>query len=453
MQKTSVIMLPEKVKYLINTLMEAGYEAYAVGGCIRDSILGREPDDWDITTSASPLLVKELFRRTVDTGLQHGTVTVLLDQEGFEVTTYRIDGEYRDCRHPSSVTFTSELAEDLRRRDFTVNAMAYNDRIGLVDLFGGIEDINKKVIRCVGNPEERFQEDALRMMRAVRFSAQLGYQIEEETLAAVGKLSSNLKQISVERIQTELVKLVLSPHPEKLRIAYESGITKIILPEFDACMVMEQRNPHHCYSVGEHILRSMQEVKADRVLRLAMLFHDIGKPETLSVDEQGIYHFHGHPAVSEAMARSILRRLKFDNSTIDMVTGLVRYHDYEVPADAKSVRRALMEVGEALFPLLFYVKQADIRAQSNYMRREKEEKLQRVYQVYEQVMAERQCVSLKTLAVSGRDLIKEAGMQPGPSLGRLLKELLNLVIEDPAMNQRELLLKAAKERTAKKEIQ
>ena len=445
MQNTVMIQLPEKVKFIIDTIMEAGYEAYAVGGCIRDFILGRTPDDWDITTSAKPDQVKALFPRTIDTGIQHGTVTVMLDKEGFEVTTYRIDGEYEDGRHPKEVTFTANLVEDLKRRDFTINAMAYNDKAGLVDAFKGMRDIEKKVIRCVGDPMQRFTEDALRLMRAVRFSAQLGYEIEEKTLDAMRELSPNLVHISAERIQSELIKLVISPHPEKLRIAYETGITKIILPEFDACMETEQNNPHHCYSVGEHTLRAMQEIRADKVLRLAMLFHDIGKPGTLTLDEEGIVHFHGHPALSEKMTRDILKRLKFDNDTIYMTTNLVRYHDYDVEPEPKYVRRAIMKIGEDVFPLLFDIKLADIKAQSVYMRKEKVERLEAVRQVYEEVVAQKQCVSLKTLAVTGKDLMREIGMQPGPEIGLILKKLLDLVIEDPSLNEREILIKAAEE--------
>ena len=445
MQNTAMIQLPEKVKFIISTIMEAGYEAYAVGGCVRDSILGRSPDDWDITTSAAPHQLKNLFKRTIDTGIQHGTITVMLDKEGFEVTTYRIDGEYEDNRHPKEVTFTTNLMEDLKRRDFTINAMAYNDQVGLVDVFDGMGDIERNVIRCVGNPGERFTEDALRMMRAVRFSAQLGYEIEKETLDAIKNLAPNLAHISAERIQAELVKLVTSSHPENLRIAYETGITKIILPEFDACMETEQNNPHHCYSVGEHSLRSMQEIRCDKVLRLAMLFHDIGKPRTLTMDSEGIHHFHGHPVISEEMTRNILKRLKFDNDTIYMVTNLVKYHDYNVEPDPKYVRRAIMKTGENIFPLLFDVKMADTKAQSMYMRKEKEDKLIAVYEVYKEVIAKKQCVSLKMLAITGKDLIEEAGMQPGRELGEMLRKLLDFVIEDPARNEREILIKTAKE--------
>lgn len=443
MSETVTISLPEKVRYIINTITKAGYEAFAVGGCIRDSILGQIPDDWDITTSASPHQVKRLFAWTLDTGIKHGTVTVMLDKEGFEVTTYRIDGDYEDGRHPKEVTFTSSLIEDLKRRDFTVNAMAYNDQTGLVDAFEGIKDLNAGIIRCVGSPRERFSEDALRILRAVRFSARLGYEIEPQTLDAIRELAPNLIHVSAERIQAELTKLVVSPHPENFKIAYETGITRIILPEFDACMKTEQNNPHHCYSVGEHILKSMQEISPDKILRLAMLFHDIGKPLTQTVDENGIHHFHGHPAVSGKIAGNVLKRLKFDNHTISMVTGLVKYHDQKILPELKYVRRAILRMGEDIFPLLYDVKLADLRAQSNFQRREKEENLDAVYQIYRQIMDEGQCVSLKTLAISGRDLIDHTGMKPGRELGETLQNLLDMVIEDPSLNKRETLLKIA----------
>ena len=446
MQNTTIIQLPEKVKFIIDTIMEAGYEAYAVGGCIRDSILLRKPSDWDITTSASPYQVKELFRRTLDTGIKHGTVTVMLDKEGFEVTTYRIDGEYEDGRHPKEVTFTRNLTEDLKRRDFTMNAMAYNEKDGLVDIFGGLEDIRCKMIRCVGDPVERFSEDALRMMRAVRFSAQLGYRIEEETSNAIRVLAPDLKKISAERIQTELVKLLTSPHPDYLRMAYETGITKVVLPEFDLCMITEQKNPHHCYTVGEHTLVAMQAVRADKVLRLAMLFHDMGKPLCVTTDEEGIDHFHGHPSVSEEIAGNVLHRLKFDNDTIYMVKKLVKYHDQYIEPQPKNVRCAIRKMGEDVFPLLLEVKEADVQAQSDFLREKKEKNLKDVRDVYQRILEENQCVSLKTLAINGKDLIDQAGMKPGKELGEVLNELLDLVTEDPARNTREYLLKAAKER-------
>ncbi len=437
------INLPDKVKKIIAVIESAGYEAYAVGGCVRDSLLGREPDDWDITTSASPLQIKALFGRTLDTGIKHGTVTVMMGREGFEVTTYRIDGEYEDGRHPKDVTFTPELGEDLKRRDFTINAMAYNDRDGLVDIFGGTTDIEKKIIRCVGSPRERFGEDALRMMRAVRFSAQLGYNIEEGTRTAIKEMTANLKNISAERIQSELVKLLVSPHPDYLRVCYETGITGMILPEFDQCMATEQNNPHHCYTVGEHILHSLTEVDGDKILRLAMLFHDIGKPETKTTDEEGVDHFHGHAAVGEGITKRALQRLKFDNDTLHKVSRIVLYHDYPVAISAAGVRRAINKTGEDIFPYLFDVKRADIAAQSGYHKAEKLDWLEKIRNIYEMVMDNNHCISLHTLAVTGRDLI-DAGMKPGREIGGMLDALLDIVLEDPEKNTKETLMDYAR---------
>lgn len=436
------IQLPEKVKFILDTLHKAGYEGYAVGGCVRDSILGRKPDDWDITTSARPNQVKELFRRTIDTGIQHGTVTVLLQKEGFEVTTYRIDGEYEDSRHPKEVVFTASLAEDLKRRDFTINAMAYNEEEGMIDLFGGMEDMENGIIRAVGTARERFTEDALRIMRAVRFAAQLGYRIEEKTREAIVELAPNLSQISAERIQTELVKLLISPHPEELGVMYDTGITKVILPEFDRMMQTGQNNPHHCYSVGEHTLHALQAIEADKVLRLTMLFHDMGKPETKTTDENGIDHFHGHARVSAELAKAVLRRLKFDNDTIAKVSRTVLYHDHKMALTAKSVRRGIHKVGEDIFPNLFPVKQADICAQSDFRRREKEEELAALRRIYEEIQEKKQCVSLKELAVDGSDLIA-LGMKPGKEIGDMLAWLLDAVLEEPELNTREKLTEMA----------
>lgn len=442
------ITLSEQVKYIINKLEQAGFEAYAVGGCIRDSIMGKTPDDWDITTSASPFQVKKLFRRTVDTGLKHGTVTVLLDKTGYEVTTYRIDGEYEDGRHPKEVIFTKSLEEDLKRRDFTVNAMAYNDREGLVDLFDGMGDMQRKCIRCVGDPKERFSEDALRMMRAVRFSAQFGYKIEEETFSAIQELAPDLEKISAERIRTELVKLLISPHPDYLRLAYELGITKVILPEFDTCMETEQNNPHHCYSVGEHILHTLPLVSPDKVLRLAMLFHDIGKPLVKTTDEKGIDHFKKHPLESAELTEKIMRRLKFDNDTIHKVSRLVKYHDCMISLDTDmkitAVRRMISRIGEDAFPAIFEVNEADILAQSSYKREEKFAKLERVKKLYREIKEKQECLSLKDLAVTGKDLIQQ-GMKPGKELGVVLQNMLEDVLEDPFHNDREYLLRNLKE--------
>ncbi len=438
------IDVPEKAKKVVNTIQAAGFEAYVVGGCVRDSILGRQPQDWDITTSAKPEQVKALFPRTIDTGLQHGTVTVMQDREGFEVTTYRIDGEYEDSRHPKEVVFTPNLEEDLKRRDFTINAMAYNEEKGLVDIFGGMEDIRFGRIRCVGRAEERFGEDALRMLRAIRFSAQLGYEIDEETKQGIRRLAPTLKNISAERIQTELVKMLVSPHPDYLRTAYDMGVTKVFFPEFDRAMETEQHHPHHMYSVGEHILHSLAYVSADKVLRLTMLLHDIGKPDTLTIDEQGITHFYNHESLSAEMAKGILRRLKFDNDTINMVYKLVMYHDYgnSVEPTLQIVRRAMNKIGEDAFPALFQVKYADMMAQSDYLRDEKLKRLENWKRLYTEICEKEQCVSLKTLAVTGSDLIA-AGMKPGKELGEVLQKLLQLVLDDPSCNTKDKLLAEA----------
>ena len=438
------LTIPTPAEKILQTLDEHGYEAYVVGGCVRDSVLGRDPHDWDITTSASPEQVKEIFDRTIDTGIQHGTVTVMIDREGYEVTTYRIDGEYEDGRHPKEVCCTSSLEEDLKRRDFTMNAMAYNPSKGLVDLFGGMDDMENHVIRCVGNPMERFQEDALRIMRAVRFSAQLGFAIDDSTRQAITALAPNLKYVSAERIQAELVKLLTSPHPDYFRVAYETGITREFLPEFDACMETEQNTPHHCYTVGEHILHSTLNVPADKVLRLTMLFHDIAKPLMKTTDENGCDHFKKHAEKGESVVKGILRRLKFDNDTIDKVTRLVRWHDERPEPSMKAVRRAVNRIGEDIFPMYLVVRKADLLAQSTYRREEKLEHLMKVEECYNQIREEAQCVSMKSLAVSGRDLI-QAGFKPGPEMGQLLNRMLDHVLEVPEDNTKEKLMAFIKE--------
>lgn len=439
------IKIPEKANQIIVRLTEVGYEAYVVGGCVRDALLGRRAADWDITTNARPEQVKALFSRTVDTGIQHGTVTVMRGKEGFEVTTYRIDGEYQDGRHPSEVIFTPSLLEDLKRRDFTINAMAYNEKEGLIDAFDGMGDLEKGRIRCVGDPRERFTEDGLRILRAVRFSAQLNFAIEESTLEAVKEFAPSLSRISAERIQTELVKLLASDHPEVFRTLYDTGITAVILPEFDACMETPQNHPHHSYSVGEHILLSVEAVEADKTLRLAALLHDIGKPKARLRDAQGIDHFKGHGDVGAEMTEDILRRLKFDNDTICRVKHLVRVHDdRQIPLTPKGVRRGVFRIGKEYFSDYLKLRRADILAQNPAMQQEKLEVLEEVERLYKEVLKEQSCLSLKELAVTGKDLI-EAGMKPGPELGAALNQLLALVIERPECNTREYLLDKIKE--------
>ncbi len=433
------MILPEKVNFIIDTLQEHGFEGYAVGGCVRDAMLSRVPQDWDITTSAKPEQVKALFRHTIDTGIQHGTVTVMLDHEGFEVTTYRIDGEYEDARHPKEVQFTSNLLEDLKRRDFTINAMAYNEKDGLVDAFDGLGDLERGIVRCVGNPIERFTEDALRMLRAVRFAGQLGFEIEEQTQKAIQTLAPNIAKVSAERIQIEIIKLLTSAHPERIQTAYETGLTKVFLPEFDAMMETQQNNPHHCYTVGEHTIEALKQIEADKVLRLAMLFHDVAKPVCRTTDEKGIDHFYGHEQRGSEMTREILRRLKFDNDTTKRVCSLVLCHDHMPKLEEKNVRRAVFKNGIDQYPGLFSIKRADVLAQSDYEREEKLADIELYENLYKGIIEKEQCLSLKDLALTGSDLIAQ-GMEPGKEIGETLKQLLELVLENPEWNTKEKLL-------------
>ncbi len=444
------IELPQKVDYIINELMKNGYEAYAVGGCIRDSILGKEPEDWDITTSAKPQEVKKIFRRTIDTGIVHGTVTVMLEKEGYEVTTYRIDGEYEDNRRPKTVEFTVDLIEDLKRRDFTINAMAYNKQKGLVDVFSGLSDLQNGIIRCVGSASERFDEDALRILRAIRFSAQLGFEIEKKTLEAVTAKAANLEAISAERIRVELNKLIMSPHPEKLIDAQKSGITKVVFPEFDTMMNTEQNNPHHIHSVGIHSIKAVKEAgnvadsfnqKELLILRWTMLLHDIEKPNCKTTDQKGD-HFYGHPEKSAETARLILRRLKFDNETIDMVFRLIKWHDYKFSLTPQAMRRAVNKIGTDIFELLFEVKAADTLAQNPNTWKEKLDNLNQAKIIYHDIKSNQECVNLKMLKINGKDLIS-IGFKPGKEMGEILNRLLEQVLENPRLNEKEILLKMA----------
>ncbi len=439
------IQIPNSVQFIIHTIEQAGFEAYAVGGCVRDSILGRTPDDWDITTSAKPEEIKQLFRHTVDTGIQHGTVTVLIKKGCYEVTTYRIDGEYEDSRHPKEVNFTSLLSEDLRRRDFTINAMAYNEGKGLVDLFGGQEDLRNGIIRCVGDPRERFSEDALRIMRAVRFSAQLGYRIEENTRKAIQELAYTLDRISVERIQVELTKLLVSKHPGYVQQLYELGLTKVFLPEFDIMMDTPQNNPHHIYSVGMHTVKVLEQVPDNKITRLTALLHDVGKPATRTTDGKGVDHFKGHPNLGSEMAKKILKRLRFDNDTIHKVALLVLYHDYgnAVSATPAFTRKLINKVQLENFPMLLDIKRADVLAQSGFDQKSKLGKVEALQKSYEEVMEQGMCIRLKDLAVTGNDLIK-AGMKPGQEIGQVLEQMLEVVLEDPDMNEKEKLMTLVK---------
>ena len=445
------IQVPEKVNIIIETLLQHGYEAYAVGGCVRDSLLGREADDWDITTSASPQEVKALFRRTIDTGIQHGTVTVMLDKEGFEVTTYRIDGEYEDGRHPKEVLFTKKLEEDLKRRDFTINAMAYNEQTGMVDIFGGVKDLDNKIIRCVGVAGERFDEDALRIMRAFRFSAQLGFSIEENTRIAAAERAENLKKISAERIRTELTKLLLSEHPDRLLWMKENGITRVVLPEFDQMLETENTTEGFRYNRGTHTLQvigyvgnakkqeqyidavlsdfpaaevvnwKQKEKKELQMLRYAALLHEAEKP------------------------REVMRRLKFDNETIDYVVRLTAAHDEyldlgeEHHKNLTAMRKLMHRLGPDLIELLWELQLADTLALSPDLLSVRLVALAETKKLYNEVLERGDCVSLKQLAVNGKDLV-DMGMKPGKQIGEQLECFLQEVLNHPENNTKEYLL-------------
>lgn len=397
-----VMKLPEHVEYIIGNLMKHGYEAYAVGGCVRDTLLGRTPGDWDITTSASPDEVKRIFRRTIDTGIEHGTVTVMLDKCGYEVTTYRIDGEYEDGRHPKSVEFTTNLVEDLKRRDFTINAMAYNHQTGLVDVFDGIGDLKRKRIRCVGEAKERFTEDALRMLRAVRFAAQLGFMIEESTLDAVRVLAPNLSKISRERIQAELTKLLVSAHPQMVEKIFSLGLIKQVLPELAA--YYEQADT-------QEMLRRLGRAEGDIILRYTVF---------LSIVE-------GAPQERREKTRGFLRDLRFDNHTTDFVSRLSEQRDTVLSLDKPQLRHQIVEIGEDILPYLFQLQKAE-NAEG----------------LYREMKSDGDCLSVKELAVNGRDLI-EAGVQPGKQVGEVLNRLLYMVLDCPQLNTREKLLSMIKE--------
>lgn len=391
------IKLPASVKMVIDSLQAKGYEAYAVGGCVRDSILGRVPDDWDITTSATPYEVKKVFQRTVDTGLKHGTVTVLAGSHAHEVTTYRIDGEYEDSRHPKSVEFTRNLEEDLKRRDFTINAMAYSHETGIVDEFGGMADLAAGVIRCVGNPVDRFTEDALRILRAIRFSAQLNFSIEPETKAAITAIAPNLSKVSKERIQVELTKLLLSDHPEQMALVYETGISPYVSDVF-----------HH---VDYRRMQVNPQLPKQKHIRWAAFLKN----------------------EEEAAAVKILKDLKLDNDTIFRVQILNRWADRRIEADKVELRRAMSQMEPSLFDDLLILKQSG-----------GEEGVEALKELAEEIRRDGDCISLKELAVTGKDLLA-AGMKPGKQVGDTLGGLLALVLEHPELNRKEILLEKVKE--------
>ncbi len=439
------LKLPEGAEEILRTLGKAGFEAYVVGGCVRDALLGKLPHDWDICTAAKPESVAGLFspeRHVIETGLKHGTVTVMMPDGGYEITTFRIDGEYTDHRHPDSVVFTSSLEEDLARRDFTMNAMAYNPETGLCDPFHGREDILMGVIRSVGNPGRRFREDGLRIMRAVRFASVCQYTVEPETERAALSLRQLLDGISAERLQAELVKLLLGDGVEDVLLRYREIIAQII-PELRAAFDFPQQTPWHCTDVYRHLIHSVAVSRKDPSVRLTMLLHDLAKPACRS-QKDGDDRFYGHEREGAQMTDGILRRLKFDNTTRETVTELVRLHGMEIPTDAHGVRRVLGRLGERQLSRLLDVKTADAMAQSEADRERKLESIRTVRCLTAELLSEKTPFSLRQLAVNGDDLIA-LGMKEGEGIGALLQMLLNTVLENPAQNERDILLRKARE--------
>lgn len=440
--------VPASVNFILQTLRHAGFEAYIVGGCVRDMLMGREPHDFDVTTSALPEHVKELFPKVFETGLKHGTVTVLADGEPVEVTTFRTEGAYSDGRHPDFVQFTTSLEEDLARRDFTMNALAWSPETGVKDYFGGHQDIAAGIIRAVGSADARFKEDALRILRALRFASVLGFEIEEDTERALHDNKELLSRISSERIQVELTKLLTGPGAGRIIMKYVD-IIGVVMPEILAMKGFDQRNPHHIYDVLEHSATAIDRIRpqdaAGHHLRWAALLHDIGKPETFTLDDSGTGHFYGHAVRSEELARIILRRLRFDNDTVRRVTDLVKYHDLQIELTTRAVKRVLNKLGEETFRDLILLKRADNLAQHPDFA-DRQQYYDRLEELLAQIIEGNQCFSLRDLAIDGNDLIKN-GITDGRTIGRTLKAALAEVIDGNLQNEKDALLKWAKKIT------
>ncbi len=435
------IGIPEEVKEIIKRFEQNGFEAYAVGGCVRDALLGTDPADWDITTDAEPEKIKKCFPdlRIIETGIKHGTLTLLTGSAQYEVTTYRCDGEYKDCRHPESVSFTPSLEQDLARRDFTFNALAYNGK-ELVDCFGGVGDLSRGLIRCVGNASDRFSEDALRILRALRFSSVCGFSIEEKTKEAIFSKYRLLEKISAERVFSELQKLLCGRNVYAVLTEF-AEIFAFIIPEIAPCIGFDQNNPYHNLSLWEHTAAATSYAPPDSVVRFAMLLHDLGKPLTQTTDENGASHYYGHPEKGAETAQIILKRLKCSNSFINDVTRLVALHDVQL-ADGKSIKKLMAKYPDDLLQRLFYVKRADISAQSEYMRAARLEQLAEARDCYRKITAERPCLTLRELKVNGHDIIR-LGVEPGAKIGFVLNKLLDSVVNGELENDRAVLLEKA----------
>lgn len=440
--KIMEFLIPSEVDRILSRFSAHGREAYAVGGCVRDSLLGRTPHDWDVATSALPEETERIFadRRVIETGIKHGTVTVLWDKMPVEVTTFRVDGPYSDARHPDGVTFTRSLKEDLARRDFTVNALAYRKETGLVDYFGGCRDLADGVIRCVGDPDIRFREDGLRILRALRFASVLGFSIEEKTAESAIRNRELLDRIASERIREEFLKLLCGRAAVPVLRQYREIIAQF-LPELRPTFDFEQHNPHHSYDVWEHTLHSVEAVDAEPVLRLTMLLHDIGKPVCFTRGADGIGHFYGHPEKSADLAQRILSRLRFDKKTAQTVLALVKSHGLPLLPEERILRRRLNLLGEQNLRLLVRVEEADARAKASpnesYLAA-----LQKIPEVLDRMAAEGQCFRLKDLAVNGKDLL-QAGVPEGAAIGKTLQALLEAVLDGRCANAKPELLRYA----------
>ncbi len=434
--------IPESVAEVLRELNEAGFEAWCVGGCVRDRLLGREPGDWDVTTSALPEETMAVFGdRSIPTGLKHGTVTIRTAVGPVETTTYRVDGAYLHHRRPEEVHFTRSLTEDLKRRDFTVNAMAMNLNGDIRDDFGGQRDLTAGILRCVGEPDRRFREDALRILRGLRFSATLGFTLEEETADSLRRNRELLREIAPERIWAEISRLLCGERAVEVLRTYPE-VFGVFWPELLPMRGFDHRNYHHIYDVWEHTLHAVDAVPRDLILRLTMLFHDVGKPSCFSVDEAGLGHFYGHPAVGAKLADTMLRRLRCDNATRETVVRLVDWHDRNIPLTEKGVGRALRRLGETDLRRLILVKRADNLAQApEYWTRQRE--LDQGEAILNEILEKNACFSLKQLAVNGRDMLT-LGFS-GPAIGQTLETLLNAVMEGNVPNEREALLAFARQ--------
>lgn len=432
-----MVKIPYFVKDVLTQLEAAGHEAWCVGGCVRDLFLGQTPEDWDVTTSALPEETMELFgSHAFPTGLRHGTVTVRMDCHNVEITTYRLDGAYHDHRRPDAVIFTRSLEEDLARRDFTVNAMALSVRGELRDPFHGQQDLAAGILRCVGEPDRRFGEDALRLLRGLRFAAVVGFSIDPATKESIHRNRELLREIAAERIQAEFFKLLCGKNTVEVLREYPD-VVGVFWPEILPMVGFDQRNYHHCFDVWEHTLHAIEAVPPESVLRCAVLLHDIGKPGCFTVDAAGVGHFYGHAVISRKLADCMLRRLKCSTVFRETVVRLVEWHDRDIPLTDKSIRRALRILGETDLRRLIAVKRADNLAQSPaYHNRQAE--LDKGEQILEALLAQDACFSLKQMAVNGKDLT-DAGLR-GPAVGATLNDLLEQIVNGELPNDRKTLL-------------